>query len=110
MKMEPFVEKIYESWTNPDLDAADRVTMLPSLTRTQIEQLTQLVSPTYDGNVISKSVRSELVDLKLAERWNGLNFITQAGMCVLDTLGILGDHSQFSGGLKRAKSKSYKPV
>src|ERR1700691_294943 len=108
-KMEQFVERIYDSGGNPESSAADRITMLPHLTSIQIEQLTQLVSPTYDGSVISKSVRSELVDMNLAARWNGLNFITQAGMCVLDTLGILGDHSQFGGGLKRAKSKNYQP-
>jgi hypothetical protein len=108
--MESFVEKIYDSWIKPELTITDRIAMLPRLTPVQLEQLTQLVSPTYDGNVISKSVRSELVDMKLADRWNGLNFITQAGICVLDTLGIIGDHSAFCGGLKRAKSKSYKPV
>jgi len=107
--MEPFVEKIYDSWINPECESTDRITMLPHLSGSQIEQLTQLISPTYDGNVISKSLRSELVDMKLAARWNGLNFITQAGVCVLDTLGILGDHSQFAGGLKRAKSKNYSP-
>ena len=107
--MENFVERIYDSWIDPAISAADRITFLPPLQAVQIEQLTQLVSPTYDGNVMSKSIRSELVNLKLAERWNGLTFITQAGMCVLDTLGILGDHSQFAGGLKRAKSKEYKP-
>jgi len=43
--------------------------------------------------------------MNLAARWNGLNFITQAGVCVLDTLGILGDHSKFCGGLKRARDR-----
>ena len=105
--MEPFVEKIYDSWVKPEIDAVERIAMLPHLSGTQIDQLKQLVSPTYDGNVISKSARSELVDKGLAARWNGLNFITQAGVCVLDTLGMLGDHSRFCGGLERAKSKKY---
>lgn len=103
--MEPFVERVYDSWGNPSIDSVDRISMLPVLTSSQLEQLTQLVSPTYDGNVISKSLRSDLVIIGLAARWNGLNFITQAGMCVLDTLGILGDHSRFGGGLNRAKAK-----
>jgi hypothetical protein len=103
--MEPFVERVYDSWGNPAIDSVDRISMLPSLTSSQLEQLTQLVSPTYDGNVISKSLRSDLVIMGLAARWNGLNFITQAGMCVLDTLGILGDHSRFCGGLNRATAK-----
>lgn len=102
--MENFVEKIYDSWTS-DATGADRIGMLPRLTPSQLEQLTQLICPTYDGNVMSKSIRSELVDLKLADRWNGLTFITQAGVCVLDTLGILGDHSRFCGGLNRARAK-----
>ena len=102
--MEPFVVRIYDSWTTDATDA-DRVGMLPRLTPSQLEQLTQLICPTYDGNVISKSIRSELVSMELADRWNGLNFITQAGICVLDTLGILGDHSRFCGGLNRAKAK-----
>jgi hypothetical protein len=102
--MEPFVERIYESW-GTEATEADRIAMLPMLTPTEIEQLTQLASPTWDGNVISKSTRDSLVDKRLAARWNGLNFVTQAGMCVLSVLGILGDTSRFGGGLKRAKAK-----
>ena len=102
--MEPFVERIYESW-GTDATEADRIAMLPSLTATELEQLAQLVCPTYDGNVISKATRSSLVDKRLVARWNGLNFVTQAGMCVLSVLGMLGDTSQFKGGLKRAKAK-----
>jgi hypothetical protein len=104
--MEPFVERIYESFGS---SFEDRILLLPNLSSVELEQLTQLISPTYDGNVISKSVRSDLCDKGLVARWNGLNFITQAGVCVLDTLGVLGDHSQFCGGLKRAKSKKYEP-
>src|SRR5215469_8303885 len=103
-ELEPFVKRIYDSWTS-DASDADRIGMLPHLSSVQIEQLTQLICPTYDGNVISKSVRSELCHMNLAARWNGLNFITQAGVCVLDTLGILGDHSKFCGGLKRARDR-----
>jgi len=103
-KMEAFVERIYESW-GTDATEADRIGMLPNLSSTEIEQLTQLICPTWDGNLISKSVRSELHQKGLIRRWNGLNFITQAGVCVLDTLGILGDHSKFVGGLQRATAK-----
>jgi hypothetical protein len=102
--MEPFVERIYESW-GTEATLADRIVLLPPLTTIELEQLAQLVCPTWDGNVISKSARGDLVGKGLAARWNGLSFITQAGMCVLDTLGMLGDTSQFRGGLKRAKAK-----
>jgi len=36
--------------------------------------------PTWDGNLISKSDRDELVDADLVERWQGWNFLTLDGV------------------------------
>ena len=81
-----FVERIYETFGKDDVD---RISILPALSGQQLEQLKQLFCPRQDGDVLSKSLRSELVDLGLAARWNGWNFLTQAGYCVLDTLKML---------------------
>ncbi|MGL5008606.1 MAG: hypothetical protein ACRC6I_01885 [Paracoccaceae bacterium] len=39
-----------------------------------------VTGPTWDGNLISKSQRDAMVDAGLAERWNGWNFLTVAGV------------------------------
>lgn len=46
------------------------------------ESLYQLFlhGPTYDGDVISKSQRDELVRLKLCDRREGYNFLTREGV------------------------------
>lgn len=51
-------------------------------TQGQREVLRQLFldGPTWDGDIVSKPDRDELVGLGLAERVNGFNFITRAGM------------------------------
>lgn len=36
--------------------------------------------PTWDGDVPSKSGRDEIVELGYAERWNGWQFLTAAGV------------------------------
>lgn len=36
--------------------------------------------PTWDGNLISKSDRDELVDAGLCNRWEGWNFLTETGV------------------------------
>ncbi len=36
--------------------------------------------PTWDGNLISKSDRDELVDADLCERWQGWNYLTLDGL------------------------------
>lgn len=93
-----FVRKIVESW-GTDATDADRALMLPVLSPNEVAQLKQLAQPVWDGGLLSKSARTELVNKGLVERFNGLNFATKAGYCVLDTLGILGDISRFGGGL-----------
>lgn len=98
----PISKRIYETWGS-DLTDADRIGMLPMLSERQLEQLKQLAQPVWDGNVISKSTRSELVEIGLVSRWNGLNFCTQDGYCVLDQLRMLGDTTLFCGGLPRKR-------
>lgn len=36
--------------------------------------------PTWDGNLISKCDRDTLLKAGLADRWNGWNWLTQAGV------------------------------
>jgi predicted transcriptional regulator len=55
-----------------------------------LEQLTQLKTVTWDGNLISKDYRDQLVKAGLAERTNGgWNFITAKGVEYLFNLGVL---------------------
>lgn len=75
-----------------DADPGDRLLLLPTLTPVQVEQLEQLWrAPRGDGYVLSKASRDDLARKGLADRWNGFNFITKAGVAVLDGLKGL-DH------------------
>lgn len=80
------------------LEGEERLATLPRLTPTQIECLEQLITPVCDGNLISKQGRSELCDMKLASRCQGLNFLTQDGYFVLYELGHMRDDDKFKGG------------
>lgn len=53
-----------------------------NLSPTAIEVLEQLFfhGPTWDGNIISKSGRDELFDLKLAGRVEGYSFLMPSGV------------------------------
>ena len=53
-----------------------------TLAGNEIEVLEQLFmfGPTWDGNIISKSGRDQLFDLKLASRVEGYSFLTGAGV------------------------------
>lgn len=95
--------RINDSKCNDERTEADRIAMLPALTRVQLDALHQLVTPVWDGNLISKSARSDLIRMGLASSWNGLNFATQDGYCVLDMLRMLGDTTLFIGGLPKKK-------
>jgi len=44
--------------------------------------------PTWDGNVPSKTGRDELVDMKLAQRGQGWQWLTRAGMDICFANGI----------------------
>jgi len=70
---------------------ARRQKACPRLTATQLECLWQLRKTVWDGYLISKSTRDYLVAMGLAERLNGWQVITRAGMAVLDVYGLLKD-------------------
>jgi hypothetical protein len=78
----------------PDEESVDqchnrRLRECPSLSPTQVECLMQLRNATWDGNLISKNARGELVAKGLVTRFNGWQIVTQEGLAVLDTLGML---------------------
>lgn len=74
--------KLYEA------ESGERLSMIPILSGPQLEQLEHFgKGPVWDGYLISKAARTDLHMMGLASRWNGMNFITQAGMAILDTLG-----------------------
>jgi hypothetical protein len=54
-----------------------------------IEQLKQLTSCTWDGNLLSKSDRDELVKSGLAQRGYGWNWITKEEVAYLIRLQLL---------------------
>lgn len=70
---------------------ARRKEMCPRLTATLLEALWQLRITVWDGYLISKTARDQLVGLNLVARLNGWQFITREGMAVLDTYGLLED-------------------
>lgn len=56
----------------------------------RIDQLQQLAKgPVWDGNLISKTDRDELVRAGYASRINGWNIITDNGVIVCCNLGLL---------------------
>lgn len=66
-----------------------RLMRMPLLTDLQIEVLVQMSQAVWDGYVISKSARNDLIDMGLVTRWNGWQISTREGLMVLDTLGKL---------------------
>ena len=54
-----------------------------------IEQLIQLMQVTWDGDLICKDHRNELVKCEYATRYKGCNAITEKGFTVLVDLGII---------------------
>jgi hypothetical protein len=57
--------------------------------KNNIEQLIQLTKVTWDGNLISKSARNNLVKCRYVKQVNGWNFITPTGIKILINLGYL---------------------
>lgn len=55
----------------------------------KIEQLKQLANCTWDGNLISKDYRDELVKAGLAQRGYGWNWLTEKGVEYLVNLNLL---------------------
>ncbi len=66
-----------------------RLRQCPLLTGTELEALRQLRTATWDGNLISKTARSELVHRGFAVKWNGWQVISAEGLAILETLGEL---------------------
>jgi hypothetical protein len=54
-----------------------------------LDQLKQLLTVTWDGNLVSKEYRDRLVKVGLAQRAHGYNFLTQLGVEYLANLEIL---------------------
>lgn len=54
-----------------------------------IEQLKQLLAATWDGNLICKDYRDNLVKNGLAQRAYGYNWITEKGIKYLVNLHLL---------------------
>lgn len=67
----------------------ERLLLIPTLTGVQLEALVQLTHAVSDGYLISKSARSDLLDMGLVTYWNGWQVITREGLCVLETLRML---------------------
>lgn len=62
---------------------------VPRLTGAQLEALWQLRMTVWDGYLISKIARDQLVDKGLASRCNGWQVLTREGMAVLSTYGLM---------------------
>jgi hypothetical protein len=55
----------------------------------RLNQLLQLQRPVWDGDLISKEDRKQLVECGYAQQANGFNFLTVEGVKVLIHLGYL---------------------
>ena len=88
---------------------ARRRKLCPRLTGSQLEVLWQLRRTVWDGYVISKTARDQLVDLGLAARLNGWQFITREGMAVLDVYGLLENEQYGIRGTTGDKLWTLKP-
>jgi hypothetical protein len=84
--------------------------LCPRLTAVQLEALWQLRMTVWDGYLMSKTARDQLVDKGLATRCNGWQFITREGMCVLDTYGLLEDDRYGTRGEAGNKLWTLKPA
>jgi hypothetical protein len=92
-----------------DLREARRQQGCPRLTATQLEALWQLRMTVWDGYLISKGARNELVDLGLVDRCAGWQVITCEGLAVLDTYGLLKDDRYGTSGKAGRQLWALKP-
>ena len=83
--------------------------LCPRLTASQLEALWQLRMTVWDGYVISKSIRDDLVRQGLVDRLNGWQFITREGMAVLDCYGLLKDDRYGTTGIAGRQLWTLKP-
>jgi hypothetical protein len=91
-------EQVSKKWYEfyPDEESLEecrerRLLNCPLLTPVQLEALTQLRQAIWDGYLISKNARSELITMGLAVKWNGWQVISREGLAVLEVLGLLRD-------------------
>jgi len=63
--------------------------MIP-LSHNAITTLGQLFvnGPTWDGNLVTKQGRDELLETKLAERWDGWTWLTKEGVQLATTVTV----------------------
>ena len=54
-----------------------------------LEQLQQLTSLTWDGDLLSKDQRNKLVDKGYATKVSGYNIISPSGICLLSDLELI---------------------
>jgi len=106
-------EVAWYDW-RPDGESLDdaeawRKELCPRLTAAQLECLWQLRMTVWDGYLISKMTRDQLVDLGLAFRLNGWQAITREGMAVLDCYGLLEDDRYGTRGLAGDQLWTIKP-
>ena len=68
------------------------------------EALKQLFvdGPTWDGNLVSKSQRDDLVAAGFASRWDGWNFLTQEGVEAAVAAGIAAREAHDQRWYKKA--------
>jgi hypothetical protein len=68
--------------SNNNIESVQPYTVSVSLAANEVEVLEQLFihGPTWDGNIVSKSGRDQLFDLKLAGRVEGYSFLLAAGI------------------------------
>lgn len=83
-------------WTDFDSDKESleecrdrRLMTMPRLTSVQLDALVQLTRAVWDGCLLSKQARSDLIDMGLVTKWNGWQVITREGLAVLETLKML---------------------
>jgi hypothetical protein len=84
MSVPTLIEKLY----NAEPQARPSIVAIPDAgARDVIRQLA--TKPLWDGDLNSKHGRDVLVEMGYAARWNGVNFLTQTGYAVVDSLWSL---------------------
>lgn len=59
------------------------------MVNSRLEQLVQLLRVTWDGDLISKSDRDELIKVEYCSKCEGWNYITYEGIKALIKIGAL---------------------
>lgn len=59
------------------------------MVNSRLEQLMQITKVTWDGNLISKTDRDELIKVGYCDKCDGLNYITYEGIKALIKIGSL---------------------